>query len=164
MPLTLSSASFPHGGMIPVRHTCDGGGISPPLRWSGVPPDAQSLVLIVDDPDAPDPEAPKMTWVHWILYNIPSHATELGEGIAARQLPEGTLQGLNDWGRAGYGGICPPIGRHRYFFKLFALHAVLRDLKAPNKAELEKTMRRHVIAQTELMGLYQRRLSLATFI
>src|SRR5512136_1577295 len=113
MSLTLESSSFQHKGMIPLRHTCDGDDLSPQLRWSGIPAKAQSLVLIVDDPDAPDPKAPKMTWVHWLLYNIPVNATELPEGIAASKLPAGTLQGLNDWRRTGYGGPCPPIGTHR---------------------------------------------------
>jgi Raf kinase inhibitor-like YbhB/YbcL family protein len=142
--------------MIPSRHTCDGAGISPELSWAEVPAAAKSLVLMVDDPDAPDPEAPQMTWVHWLLYNIPPHAPGLPEGVAARNLPAGTLQGVNDWQRAGYGGPCPPIGRHRYFHKLFALDARLPDLKNPDKAALEQAMRGHVLAQAELVGQYQR--------
>lgn len=157
MTLTLTSASFQHGGMIPRRHTCDGDDLSPQLVWTGLSANTQSLVLIVDDPDAPDPQAPKMTWVHWVLYNIPPHATELAEGIAAANLPAGTLQGLNDWRRTGYGGPCPPIGRHRYFYKIFALDTRLPDLKSPGKAALEKAMKGHVLAHAELIGLYQRR-------
>lgn len=157
MSLTLASASFSHNGLIPFLHTCDGHDHSPQLSWAGVPAHAQSLLLIVDDPDAPDPEAPKMTWVHWLLYNIPSHARELPEGVAAKDLPAGTLQGINDWKRTGYGGPCPPVGKHRYFHKLFALDIRLPDMKIPSKAALEKAMQGHVLAQAELIGLYQRR-------
>jgi len=157
MPLTLTSASFQHGGAIPVRHTCEGDDLSPPLAWSGVPGNAQSLVLLVDDPDAPDPKSPTMTWVHWILYNLPPQVHQLADGIAAEDLPAGTLQGQNDWRRTGYGGPCPPIGRHRYFHKLFALDARLADLGNPTRATLETAMRGHVLAQAELMAWYQRR-------
>jgi Raf kinase inhibitor-like YbhB/YbcL family protein len=156
MPLNITSPSFTHNGAIPSRHTCDGQDTSPALAWTGVPAGTQSLALIVDDPDAPDPDAPKMTWVHWVLYNIAANATGLAEDIADNDLPDGTLQGINDWHRTGYGGPCPPIGRHRYFFKLYALDTVLPDLKHPGKAALEKAMRGHVIGQTELIGLYQR--------
>jgi Raf kinase inhibitor-like YbhB/YbcL family protein len=157
MSLTLTSASFQHERTIPMRHTCDGDDVSPQLLWTGVPANTQSLALIVDDPDAPDPQAPKMTWVHWVLYNIPPHATELAEGVNATMLPAGTLQGLNDWRHTGYGGPCPPIGRHRYFLKLFALDTELPDLKTPNKGALEKAMQGHVLAQADLIGLYQKR-------
>ena len=119
MTLKLTSTALAHRGQIPSKYTCDGEDISPPLAWSSVPAEAKSLVLIVDDPDAPDPAAPKMTWVHWVLYNIPPSASALPEG--ARQLPAGTLEGVNDWKRTGYGGPCPPIGRHRYFHKLYAI-------------------------------------------
>lgn len=156
MTLTLRSTSFQADGGIPVRHTCDGQDISPALAWSGLPANAKSLVLIVDDPDAPDPAAPRMTWVHWILYNLPPAAGGLVEGVAAKNLPPGTRQGLNDWQRTGYGGPCPPIGRHRYFHKLFALDVLLPDLRQPTKAVLEKSMRGHVLAHTELIGHYQR--------
>lgn len=157
MSLTLTSAAFQHGGMIPPRHTCDGDDLSPPLVWTGMPANTKSLVLIVDDPDAPDPQAPQMTWVHWVLYNILPNVAEFPEGVAAKNLPAGTLQGLNDWQRTGYGGPCPPVGRHRYFHKLFALDAKLPDLKHPTKVALEKAMQGHVLAHAELMGLYQRR-------
>ncbi|MER0217030.1 MAG: YbhB/YbcL family Raf kinase inhibitor-like protein [Nitrosomonas sp.] len=154
--LTLTSTSFAHNDMIPARFTCDGQNISPALNWSGIPEGTQSLVLIVDDPDAPDPAAPKMTWVHWVLYNIPPSAAELTEGIAEKELPQGTLQGINDWKRTGYGGPCPPIGTHRYFHKLYALDTVLPDLKNPTKAALEHAMKGHILGQTELIGRYQR--------
>jgi Raf kinase inhibitor-like YbhB/YbcL family protein len=154
MALTLTSPAFAPGAEIPRRHTCEGDDASPALEWSGVPAGARSLALIVDDPDAPDPKAPRMTWVHWVLYDIPPDATGLPEALAA--LPPGTREGLNDWKRTGYGGPCPPIGRHRYFHKLYALDAVLPDLKTPTKAQLEKAMAGHVLAQAELMGTYQK--------
>lgn len=156
MPLTITSASFQHKGMIPIRHTCDGQDLSPPLSWAGIPANTQSLVLIVDDPDAPDPEAPKMTWVHWVLYNISPQVPGLPEGVAVTNLPAGALQGLNDWRRTGYGGPCPPLGRHRYFHKLYALDTRLPEMKDPRKAVLEKAMQGHILAHAELVGLYQR--------
>ena len=118
---------------MPKRYTCEGPDVSPPLAWSGVPEGTKSLVLVVDDPDAPDPKAPRMTWVHWVLYNLPPTASALPEGVAAEALPVGTEQGLNDWKRPGYGGPCPPIGRHRYFHKLYALDTVLTGLGSPTK-------------------------------
>jgi Raf kinase inhibitor-like YbhB/YbcL family protein len=157
MALTLTSPSFVHGAAIPTEYTCEGPDRSPPLAWSGVPPDTRSLVLIVDDPDAPDPKAPKMTWVHWVLYNLPPGTTSLDEGLAPRALPPGTLQGVTDFKRTGWGGPCPPIGRHRYFFKLYALDQPLPALKTGSKAEVERAMAGHVIAQAELMGTYEKR-------
>lgn len=157
MPMFIKSPSFAHDRAIHARHTCDGLNISPPLTWTGVPADAKSLALIVDDPDAPDPASPKMTWVHWVLYNIPADATGLTEGAAIKDSPDGTLQGINDWQRIGYGGPCPPVGEHRYFFKLYALDTVLPDLKHPAKAALEKAMQGHVLARSELVGLYRRK-------
>jgi hypothetical protein len=156
MTLTLSSAAFQPNSAIPDRHTCDGQDRSPSLAWAGVPVNTKSLVLIVDDPDAPDPAAPKMTWVHWLLYNIPPETTGLPEAAASKDLPVGTRQGVNDWQRTGYGGPCPPIGRHRYFHKLYALDVVLPDLKQPTKAALEKAMQGHILAHAELIGVYQR--------
>lgn len=156
MSFTLGSASFPANGMIPPCHTCDGRDISPQLAWTGLPVNTKSLVLIVDDPDAPDPAAPKMTWVHWVLYNLPPATASLPEGVAVGDLPPGTRQGLNDWLRTGYGGPCPPTGKHRYVHKLFALDSVLPDLRQPDKAVLEKAMQGHVLARAELIGHYQR--------
>jgi len=121
-----------------------------------VPANAKSLALIVDDPDAPDPAAPRMVWVHWVLYNLPPGVAGLPEGVAPRDLPEGARQGVNDWKRVGYGGPCPPIGRHRYFHKLYALDTVLPDLGAPTKAKLAKAMQGHILAEVELIGTYQR--------
>jgi Raf kinase inhibitor-like YbhB/YbcL family protein len=155
--LSLSSPAFAPGGEIPALFTCEGGDLSPALDWTGVPEAAQSLVLIVDDPDAPDPEAPRMTWVHWVLYNIPPPTRGLPQGVAAKDLPAGTKQGVNDWKRTGYGGPCPPIGRHRYFHKLYALDTVLPDLGAAPKIRVEAAMKGHVIAQAELIGTYQKK-------
>jgi Raf kinase inhibitor-like YbhB/YbcL family protein len=153
--MQISSSSFNPQGSIPGKYTCEGSDTSPPLAWSGVPPSAKSLALIVDDPDAPDPKAPKMTWVHWVLYDMPPQTSALGEG-ASRALPQGTKEGLNDWKRTGYGGPCPPIGRHRYFFKLYALDTVLPDLKKPSKADLPKAMEGHIVGEAELVGTYQK--------
>ncbi len=157
MALTIRSPAFEPNGEIPARYTCDGQDVSPPLEWSGVPEGTRSLALIVDDPDAPDPAAPRMVWVHWVLYNIPPDARGLPEGVGPADLPPGTRQGLNDWKRTGYGGPCPPIGRHRYFFKLYALGEELPDLGTPTKAQLLKAMEGRILAQAELVGTYQRR-------
>jgi len=156
MALTLTSAAFKYNGAIPALYTCQGKDVSVPLAWSGVPAGAKSLVLIVDDPDAPDPKAPRMTWVHWVLYNLPPSATGLKEGIKPGELPKGTLEGLNDWKRTGYGGPCPPIGRHRYFHKLYALDTVLPAMESPTKADLEQAMKGHVLEKVELIGTYQK--------
>ncbi len=156
MGFELRSPSFSANGAIPRKHTCEGEDVSPELRWTGVPDGAKSLVLVVDDPDAPDPKAPKMTWVHWVLYDIPADATGLPEGIEAGDLPPGTRQGRNDWKRTGYGGPCPPIGRHRYFHKLYALDATLGNLGEPTKAELERALEGKVLAKAELIGTYEK--------
>jgi Raf kinase inhibitor-like YbhB/YbcL family protein len=156
MSLTLTSPAFAPGGEIPAVHTCEGKDLSPALEWSGLPTGTKSLALVVDDPDAPDPKAPKMTWVHWVLYDIPPDATSLAEGVRSGDLPKGTREGTNDWKRTGYGGPCPPIGRHRYFHKLYALDTVQPDLGAPSKSRLEEAMKGHVLAETQLMGTYQK--------
>jgi Raf kinase inhibitor-like YbhB/YbcL family protein len=153
--LTLTSPNFIHQGEIPAHYTCEGEDVSPALAWSGAPAGTKSFALIVDDPDAPDPAAPQRTWVHWVLYNLPAAAAQLPEAVKA--LPAGTREGVNDWKRTGYGGPCPPIGRHRYFHKLYALDTVLPDLERPTKAGLEKAMEGHVLAKTELMGTYQKK-------
>lgn len=156
MSLTLTSTAFAHDSSIPARYTCDGKDYSPPLAWHDVPAKTQSLVLIVDDPDAPDPAAPRMTWVHWLLYNLPPTDGGLAENASGTGLPPGTRVGANDWKRSDYGGPCPPVGRHRYFHKLYALDIVLADLGKPNKAQLEKAMQGHILAHAELVGTYQR--------
>jgi hypothetical protein len=156
MQLSLTSPAFAPGDAIPSRYTCEGQDVSVPLAWSGAPPATKSFALVVDDPDAPDPAAPRMTWVHWVLYNIPADVRELPEAVRPHALPQGSAEGLNGWGRTGYGGPCPPIGRHRYFHKLYALDALLPDLRRPDKAALEHAMRGHVLAQAELIGTYQK--------
>ena len=153
---TLTSPAFRDGGAIPRVHTCQGQDLSPALAWSGIPAGAKSLALVVDDPDAPDPAAPRTTWVHWVVYDIPATAAGLPEGARAGSLPGGTREGLNDWRRRGYGGPCPPVGRHRYFFKLYALDAALGDLGAPTRAELERAMEGHVLARAQLVGTYEK--------
>ncbi len=156
MSMVLESSVFQSGGAIPTAYTCDGTNISPPLAWANIPPAAKSLALVVDDPDAPDPAAPKTTWVHWVLYDIPPGTIGLPQAVGAINLPLGTREGLNDWQRNGYGGPCPPIGRHRYFFKLYAVDVMLPDLGKPNKARLEAAMEGHIVERAELIGLYQR--------
>ncbi|MFZ5523876.1 MAG: YbhB/YbcL family Raf kinase inhibitor-like protein [Pseudomonadota bacterium] len=157
MPMIITSPSFKHEGDIPARHTCDGLNISPMINWADVPAGTKSLALIVDDPDAPDPEAPRTTWVHWIVYNLPPDINGLPETFTAEGLHSGVMQGLNDWNRNGYQGPCPPIGRHRYYFKLYALDIVLPNLKSPAKAALEKAMQGHILARSELLGRYERK-------
>ena len=154
--LALTSAAFASGGAIPSKYTCEGTGVSPPLSWHGVPSRTKSLVLIEDDPDAPDPAAPRTVWVHWLLYDIPPTSQGLPEGVSHAALPAGTREGRNDWQRTGYGGPCPPVGRHRYVHKLYALDVVLGDLAMPDKRALVAAMRGHVIAQAELVGTYQK--------
>jgi Raf kinase inhibitor-like YbhB/YbcL family protein len=158
LSLVLMSSQFTANGAIPSAHTCEGADQAPQLHWTGVPASAKSLALIVDDPDAPDPKAPKTTWVHWVLYNLPPTATALPAGVTKAQLPPGTVEGENDFKQTGYRGPCPPIGRHRYFFKLYALDTVLPDLgAAANKAKLEAAMKGHVVAQGQLMGTYEKK-------
>jgi Raf kinase inhibitor-like YbhB/YbcL family protein len=156
MPMALTSPAFADGAPIPKEHTCDGANTSPPLAWTGVPAGATSLALIVDDPDAPDPAAPKRTWVHWVLYNLPPNDAELAGGVAADRLPRGTVQGTNDSQHPGYDGPCPPIGRHRYFHKLYALDITLPALGAATKADVERAMAGHVVAEAQIIGTYER--------
>lgn len=155
MTLTLTSSAFAHSARIPALYTCEGDDISPPLAWTGAPQGTKSFALIVDDPDAPDPKAPKRTWVHWLLYDLPGDAHALAEAVAT--LPAGTREGLNDWKRTGYGGPCPPIGRHRYVHKLYALDSSLGDLGRPTKADLLDAMSGHVLAEAVLLGTYEKR-------
>ena len=153
MALTLTSSAFQSGGKIPSKYTCEGEDISPPLAIDGVPDGAKSLALIVDDPDAPDPKAPKRVWVHWVVHNLPPDTKSLPEN-AGKRLPKGAVTGTNDQKQNSYHGPCPPIGRHRYFHKLYALDVTLPS--APlNKPALEAAMQGHILAQTELMGTYQ---------
>ena len=146
--LTISSPAFPHQAAIPVRYTCDGQDINPPLQIGTVPAGAKSLALVVDDPDAP-----VGTWDHWVIWNIPPQTGEIREN----SLPSGAVPGLNSWKRNRYGGPCPPSGTHRYFFRLYALDSTLNLPSSATKAALEGAMRGHIIAQGELMGTYRRK-------
>lgn len=153
MTFTLSSPAFANHGAIPREHTCDGADVAPELDWSGAPAGTKSFALIVDDPDAPDPKAPKMTYVHWVLYDIPAVASRLPKG---GKPPASAHEGKNDWHRTGYGGPCPPIGRHRYFFKLYALDKLLGDLGSATKDRVVAGMQGHVLGHAELVGTYER--------
>ena len=157
MSLVLKSNAFVDGGEIGRKYSCEGEDVSPDLFWEGLPEGTQSLVLIVDDPDAPDPAAPRMVWDHWILYNLPPTLGGLAEGLDPADLPPGCGQGLNSWGRTGYGGPCPPIGRHRYFHRLYALDSLLPDLGTPTKDHLLLAMDDRILAHTELVGTYLKR-------
>ena len=153
--LTLNSPAFQNNGRIPSKYTCEGENVSPPLAWERVPNGAQSLVLIIDDPDAPDPNAPEMVWVHWVVYNISPDTKSLPENVGQARLPQGASLGRNDFERTGYGGPCPPIGRHRYFHKLYALDITL-NLTGATKSQIEQAVRGHVLADAWLIGTYQR--------
>jgi len=154
--MTISSSAFQEGQEMPGKYTCEGTNTSPPISWSNVPAKAVSLALIADDPDAPDPAAPKMTFVHWVIYDVPVSAKGLPEGVKSKSLPPGTREGKNGRGKPGYTGPCPPIGRHRYFFKLFALDTVLSDQKQPSSEQLQKAMEGHVLAKAQTIGTYQK--------
>jgi Raf kinase inhibitor-like YbhB/YbcL family protein len=155
--LVLKSDAFEDGGEIPSKYTCEGEDLSPGLAWEGLPEGTASLVLIVDDPDVPDPAAPRMVWDHWILYNLPPAVGGLEEAIPCDRLPPGCGEGINSWGRTGYGGPCPPIGRHRYFHRLYALDSRLpAELGTPTKDALLLAMEDHILAHTELVGTYQK--------
>ncbi|MFS4460938.1 YbhB/YbcL family Raf kinase inhibitor-like protein [Bdellovibrio sp. HCB2-146] len=151
---TLESPAFKANGEIPRQYTCEGRDVSPPLNWKGAPKGTKSFAIIVDDPDAPDPAAPKTTWVHWVVFNIPSDTNALPENI--NKLPRGSHEGLNDWKAVGYRGPCPPIGLHHYHHKIYALDTVLPDLGRFSKADLEEAMRGHILAEAELVAVYQK--------
>mgnify|MGYP000959737918 CR=1 FL=1 len=156
MSLKLSSTAFGHQGRIPSLYTCDGHDLSPPLSWTGMPPATRSLALLVVDPDAPDPLAPKTTWVHWVLYNLPADCTGLPEAVSRADLPPGTREGVNDWRRTGYGGPCPPSGTHGYVFRLSALNVALRLPGGASRAQVEQAMEGHVLAWTQMVGTFRR--------
>ena len=157
MAFSLSSDSFRHNEEIPSQYTCEGKDLSPQLSWSDPPENTVCYALIVDDPDAPDPKAPKMTWVHWVLFNIPSSVRELPEGVTSDDLPQGTMEGVNDYHKLTYGGPCPPIGRHRYFFKLYALSKPIDTTRHLTKSELENAMSTSILARAELVGTYEKK-------
>ena len=154
--MRLSSSAFQNMGSIPALYTCDDADLSPPLEWDGVPNEAKSFALIVDDPDAPDPAAPKMVYVHWVLYDIPAATRSLPEGTTSKSLPPGTREGKNDFGHTHWGGPCPPIGRHRYFHKLYALDTSLGDRGKTTKTDLLAAIKDHVLAEAQLVGTYER--------
>jgi hypothetical protein len=156
MPLALTSPAFTHEGEIPSLYTCEGEDIAPALGWSGTPPGIRSFALIVHDPDAPDPAKPQRDYVHWVLYDIPPAVNGLVEGVSSGDLPPGTRSGINDFGTTEYGGPCPPIGRHRYYFELYALDAVLGDLDTPARADVERGLEGHVLERAVLMGTYEK--------
>ena len=149
MTFIVRSSSFAEGGDIPAAHTCDGANTPPPLSWENPPEGTKSYALIVDDPDAPNPAAPKSVWVHWIVYNLPASTKELG------LVPREAKEGLNDFGRVGYRGPCPPVGRHRYFFKLYALDTRLPERDNATKAQIEQAMVGHILEETRLLGYYR---------
>ncbi len=156
MTFAITSPAFVDQGEIPRRFTCQGEDVSPPLEWADPPAGTESFALIVDDPDAPDPAAPRTVWVHWVLYNLPGAARRLPEAVRPSALPPGTRQGVNDWKRSGYGGPCPPIGRHRYFHKLYALDTMLPALREPTKAAVEDAMTGHILGTAQIVGTYRK--------
>jgi len=152
MEIKITSSAFEDGGLIPAKYTCDGADISPPLQWDAVPEGTKSIALICDDPDAP-----MGTWVHWVLFNLPGDAKELAENIPTEEtLPNGAKQGVNDFGRIGYGGPCPPGGTHRYFFKIYALDTEVGLQAGADKRRLLKAMEGHILEQGQLIGKYKR--------
>jgi Raf kinase inhibitor-like YbhB/YbcL family protein len=151
--MKITSTAFLPGKPIPTDCSCDGADRSPALAWSGIPSDTRSFALVVDDPDAP-----RGTWVHWVLFNLPADAVELAPGVPrSPELPSGARQGVNDAGDVGYGGPCPPRGKpHRYFFRLHALDCALNLRPGVNRSDLDKAMAGHILAEATLMGTYQR--------
>jgi Raf kinase inhibitor-like YbhB/YbcL family protein len=156
MIFNLASSAFNPNASMPAKYTCEGTNISPPLAWSGAPASAKSYALIVEDPDAPDPAKPTRVVSHWVAYNIPASATSLSENASNKGMPAGSAQGSNEGSKPIYMGPCPPIGRHRYFFKLFALDTMLKGLSNPKKADLEKAIQGHVVGNAVLIGTYEK--------
>jgi Raf kinase inhibitor-like YbhB/YbcL family protein len=154
--LNLSSPAFVANGSIPTKYTCEGAGVSPPLAWSRAPSSTKSFALIVEDPDAPDPAKPTRVVSHWVAYNIPATTTALAENASKTGMPAGSAQGVNEGNKPFYMGPCPPIGSHRYFFKLYAIDTVLTGLKNPKKANLQQAIQKHVVDSTQLIGTYQK--------
>jgi len=151
--MKLTSTAFSEGGMIPAQYTCNGPDVSPPLSWEDLPEQIKSLALIADDPDAP-----VGTWVHWVLYNLPADSRELQEDLPkTKVLPNGAMQGTNDFRKIGYGGPCPPGGTHRYFFKLYALDELVDLNPGARKKDLLDAMKGHILAECQLMGKFSRR-------
>jgi Raf kinase inhibitor-like YbhB/YbcL family protein len=153
MTISIGSSAFQETGTIPAKYTCDGNDVSPPLKWTAAPEGTKSIALTCDDPDAP-----MGTWVHWVMWNIPPSVQELPENVPPKpELPDGSRQGISDFGRPGYGGPCPPSGVHRYYFRICALDTVLDLPSSSRKADLLKAMKGHILAEGQLMGKYSRR-------
>lgn len=155
MGFVLQSDAFENGGEIPSKYTCEGVNVSPALHWHNPPAGTKCFALIVDDPDAPDPQDPQMTWVHWVVFNIPSQIFSLKENADVSSI--GAQEGVNDWHKIGYGGPCPPRGRHRYFFKLYALSQEISGIVRPTKQELEAAMHSLILGKAEIVGTYQKK-------
>ena len=152
MEIKITSSAFEDGGLIPAKYTCDGEDISPPLQWEAVPDGTASIAVICDDPDAP-----MGTWVHWVIFGLPADTKELAENFPDDEtLPDGTRQGITDFGSTGYGGPCPPSGTHRYFFKIYALDKKIELATIADKAKLLEAMEGHIIGQGQLVGKYKR--------
>ena len=150
--MKLTSSAFSEGGELPPKYTCDGENVSPPLSWTAVPPAARSLALIVEDPDTA-----YGAFAHWVLYHLPPGDGSLSEAVPQTPaLRDGAMQGKNDFGRAGYGGPCPPSGTHRYFFRLYALDSHLQIREGATREHVDAGMRGHIIAKAALMGRYGR--------
>lgn len=159
MPMTISSPTFRHEDPIPERFTCEGADVSPALRWREPPDGTQALALLVEDPDAPDPAAPERIFTHWIIYNLPPDSTGLVENVGIETLPRGARLGQNDFERMRWGGPCPPIGRHRYHFKLYALDSPVPTAHVLTRNGLLDAISGHVLGYAELMGTYEKRRS-----
>jgi Raf kinase inhibitor-like YbhB/YbcL family protein len=157
MEFILTALTFSAGGEIPQRHTCFGADTSPALSWSGAPPGTKTFAIVVDDPDAPGADTTQEAWVHWLIYNIPSGMNQLPEDVMRKGFVAGALEGLNDWNQIGWRGPCPPTGRHRYRFRLYALDVVLLDQRAITRVNLEAGMKGHVLADAELIAVYTKK-------
>lgn len=155
----LTSSAFPEGGEIPSLHTCEGADASPPLTWSELPDGTRSVALIVEDPDAPDPKAPRRVWIHWVVYDLPPTPPFLAAAASPSALPAGAREGVNDWKTIGYRGPCPPVGRHRYVHTLYALDTRLDGVDHPSKQALERAMAGHILGQARLVGTYEKQSS-----
>ncbi len=156
MPLRLTSPRYQDGQAMPRDLSCEGEELSPPLQWYDLPEGTVSLALVIEDPDAPDPAHPQRTFTHWVVYNLPPNAAGLEQGAASDGLPAGAAHGRNDWGNTDYGGPCPPIGRHRYIHRLYALDTKLETLDAPTRQELQDAMSGHILEEADLVATYEK--------
>ncbi len=158
MAFSFSSPDFGDNQSIPTKFTCEGEDISPALEWRDPPEGTKSFVLIVDDPDAPDPDAPKMTWVHWVAYDIPASVRSISQNISSKErLSNGGISGFSDFKKMGYGGPCPPIGEHSYFFKLYALNSTLNLPPGKTKNDVVQAMEGKVLGEVKFIGKYSKK-------